>query len=117
MARFQSQAPEGNAVAQLEMLVRAAVFKSANELVGWLLQQAADRIDADYQPKPGEVCKGREAIGAQGIFGPFPFARDYYYHVGKGQGHYPADDALGLEVSYTPALAKLICLEGADEPT
>ena len=43
--------------------------------------------------------------------------RDYYYHAGKSQGHYPADDALGLEVSYTPALAKLICLEGADEPT
>jgi hypothetical protein len=117
MAQFQSQAPEGNAVAQLEILVRAAVFKSANALVGWLLQQAADRIDAAYQPKPGEVRKGREAIGAQGIFGPFPLARDYYYHVGKGQGHYPADDALGLEVSYTPALAKLICLEGADEPT
>jgi len=117
MAQFQSQAPEGNAVAQLEILVRAAVVKPANALVGWLLQQAADRMDAAYQPKPGEVRKGREAIGAQGIFGPFPLARDYYYHVGKGQGHYPADDALGLEVSYTPALAKLICLEGADEPT
>jgi len=117
MVQFQAQAPEGNAVAQLEMLVRTAVFKSANELVGWLLQQAAERIDAAYQPRPGEVRKGREAIGAQGIFGPFPFARDYYYHAGKKEGHYPADDALGLEVSYTPALAKLICLEGADEPT
>jgi hypothetical protein len=117
MAQFQSQAPEGNTAAQLEMLVRAAVFKSANELVGWLLQQAADRIDAAYQSKPGEVRKGREAIEAQGIFGPFPLARDYFYHAGQGQGHYRADDALGLEVSYTPALAKLICLEGADEPT
>jgi hypothetical protein len=117
MAQFQSQVPAGDAVAQLEMLVRAAVFRSANELMGWLLQQAADRIDAAYQPKPGEARKGREAIAAQGIFGPFPLARDYYYHAGKGQGHYPADDALGLEVSYTPALAKLICLEGADEPT
>jgi hypothetical protein len=104
-------------VAQLEVLVRAAVFKSANELVGWLLQQAAERIDAAYQPKPGEVRKGRETIGAQGIFGNFPITRDYYYRAGKDRGHYPADDALGLEVSYTPALAKLICLEGADEPT
>jgi len=117
MAQFQAQAPAGDAVAQLEILVRAAVFQSANALVGWLLQQAADRIDAAYQPKPGEVRKGREAIGAQGIFGRFPFARDYYYHAGKKQGHYPADAALGMEVSYTPALAKLICLEGADEPT
>jgi len=117
MAQFQAQAPTGDAAAQLEMLVRTAVFKSANELVGWLLQQAAERMDAAYQPKPGEVRKGRETIGAQGIFGSFPFARDYYYHPGKKQGHYPADDALGLEVSYTPALAKLICLEGADEQT
>ena len=117
MAQFQGQTPAGDAVAQLEMLVRAAVFKSANELVGWLLQQAADRIDATYQPKPGEVSKGRERIQAQGIFGSFPLVRDYYYHPGKKQGHYPADDALGLEVSYTPALAKLICLEGADDPT
>jgi hypothetical protein len=117
MAQFQSRAPAGDAVAQLELLVRAAVFKSANELVGWLLQQAADGIDAGYQPKPGEVRKGRETLQAQGIFGRFSITRDYYYHAGKGQGHYPADNALGLEVSYTPALAKLICLEGADEQT
>jgi len=104
-------------VAQLEPLVRAAIFKSANELVGWLLQQAADRIDQAYQPKPGEVRKSRDTLGVQGIFGCFALSRDYYYHPGKNQGHSPADDALGLEVSYTPALAKLLCLEAADEPT
>ena len=99
------------------MLVRTAVFKSANDLVGWLLQQAAERIDAAYQPQPGEVFKSRETIGVQGIFGSFQLCRSYFYHAGRGQGHYPADAALGLEVGYTPALAKLICLEGADEPT
>ncbi len=99
------------------MLVRTAVFKSANDLVGWLLQQAAQRVDAAYQPRPGEVHKGREAIQAQGIFGSFPITRDYYHQEGQHRGHYPADDALGLEVCHTPALAKLICLEGADEPT
>lgn len=104
-------------VAQLELLVRTAVFKSANKLVGWLLQQAADRMDQAYQPKPGEVRKGRDPLGVQGIFGCFPLNRDYYYHPGTNQGHYPADDALGLEVSYTPALAKLLCLEGADQQT
>lgn len=101
----------------MEILVRRAVFKSANELVGWLLQQAVERIDGTYQPKPGQVRKGRETIGVQGIFGSFSLTRDYYYHADKDQGHYPADAALGLEVSYTPALAKLICLEGTDEPT
>lgn len=104
-------------MAELEILVRTAVFKTANALVGWLLQKAADRADARYQPKAGQTRKGREPIGLQGIFGRFPLERDYYYHAGKDQGHYPADAALGLEVGYTPALAKLICLEGADEPT
>ncbi len=42
--------------------------------------------------------------------------RDYYYQPAKSFGHAPADAALGLEGSHTPALAKLICLEGADEP-
>jgi len=97
--------------------VRTAVFKSANDLVGWLLQQAVDRIEATYQPKPAEVRKSRDTLQAQGLFGSFPLSRDYYYHPGKKQGHYPADDALGLEVSYTPALTKLLCLEGADEAT
>ena len=97
--------------------MRTAVFKSANVLVEWLLQKAADRTDARYQPKAGQTRKGREPITVQGIFGSFQLERDYYYHAGKDQGHYPADAALGLEVGYTPALAKLICLEGADEPT
>lgn len=98
-------------------MLRAAVFKTTNELVGWLLQQAVDRIDQDYQPKPGERYKGRESITAQGMFGSFPLQRDYYHHPSKEQGHFPADDALGLEGSYTPALTKLLCLEGADEST
>jgi hypothetical protein len=107
----------GQSVAQLEILVRTAVFKSANALVGWLLQQAADRAEAGYQPQAGQTRKGRETIGVQGIFGHFQLARDYYYHPGKEQGHPPAAAALGLEAGYTPALARLIGLEGADEPT
>jgi hypothetical protein len=47
--------------------------------------------------------------------GSFPLARDYYYHEGKPQGHYPVDEALGLEVGYPPALSRMVCLEGADE--
>jgi hypothetical protein len=104
-------------VAELELLVRTAVFKSANALVGQLLQQTVDRIDAAYQPKPTEVYKGRTALAVQGIFGHFDLQRDYYYQAGVEQGHHPADAALGLEGSYTPALAKLMCLEGADAST
>ena len=116
MAHFQSHAPQGQRVQELELLVRTALFKSASALVGVLLQQAAERSDAAYQPKPGEQRKGRETLQVQCLFGTFPLARDYYYHPGILQGHSPADAALGLEVGYTPALARLICLEGADAP-
>jgi hypothetical protein len=115
MARFQAGEPNGVAVQQLEVLVRTAIFQPANALVGLLLQQAADRIDASYQPKPGQQRKGRERLRVDGIFGSFELQRDYYYHAGKKQGHYPADAALGLEGDKTPALARLVCLEGADE--
>ena len=100
---------------QLEVLVRTAIFKPANALVGVLLQAAADRIDAGYQPTPGQHYKGRVSLTVAGLFGAIELQRDYYYHAGKQQGHYPADAALGLEGSHTPALARLMCLEGADE--
>ena len=106
MARFQTQEPNGLAVQQLEVLVRTAVFKSANALVGFLLQEAANRIDAEYQPKPGQQYKGRVRLQVEGMFGSFPLERDYYYHPGKEQGHYPADAALGLENGHTPALTR-----------
>jgi hypothetical protein len=115
MVRFGGQEPNGLAVQQLEVLVRTAIFKPANALVGFLLQAAADRIDAAYQPRPGQQRKGRQLLQVQGLFGSFELVRDYYYHAGKKEGHYPADAALGLEVAYTPALARLMCLEGADE--
>jgi hypothetical protein len=115
MVGFQAEPVGGLAVQQLEVLVRTAVFKSANALVGYLLQQAADRVDEVYQAKPGQQYKGRVRTQVQGMFGAFSLERDYYYHPGKQQGHYPADAALGLETGHTPALTRLICLEGADE--
>lgn len=114
MARFQSDTPNGVAVQELEVLLRTAVFKSANQVVGYLLQRAADRIDANYQPPPGYHYKGRATIRLDCIFGSFQLDRDYYYHPGKKQGRYPADAALGLEGSATPALARLVCFEGSE---
>jgi len=115
MARFAGQEPTGTRVQELEVLVRTAIFKPATALVGCLLQGAADRIDAAYQAKPGQVRKGRASLHVDCLFGSFDLQRDYYYHEGKQQGHYPADAALGLEGGYTPALARVLCLEGADE--
>ncbi len=102
-------------VQKLEVLVRTAIFKPATALVGLLLQAAAEQIDAAYQPKPGEQRKRPESMTVEGIFGSFVLKRDYYYHAGKGIGHYPADAALGIEAGKTPALLRLVCLEGADE--
>lgn len=100
---------------ELEVLLRAAVFKSTSALIADLLQKAADRIDASYQPKPKEQFKGRVSTSVACIFGSFRLERAYYYHPGRKEGHYPADAALGLENGNTSALARLVCLEGADE--
>jgi len=102
-------------VQRLEVLVRTALFKPATALVAFLLQTAAEQIDAAYQAKPGEQRKGRESVTVDCIFGSFVLERDYYYHLGKCVGHYPADAGLGIEGGKTPALLRLVCLEGADE--
>jgi hypothetical protein len=95
--------------------VRTALFKPASALVGFLLQAAAQRIDSTYQPKPGQHRKGRESLQVQSIFGGFELQRDDDYHEGKKHGYYPADAGLGLESGNTPAWARLLCLEGAEE--
>jgi len=77
MARFAVQTLTGVTVLELEKLVRAALFKSANQVVGYLLQKAADQIDAAYAPKPGQRRKGREPITVSCTFGAFPIRRDY----------------------------------------
>ena len=63
----------------------------------------------------GQVRKGRVSLQIECLFGRFELQRDYYHHEGRRQGHYPADAALGLEGGYTPGLARVLCLEGADE--
>ena len=79
MARFQAAQPSGLEVQSLEGLIRAAIFKPANALVGHLLQEAANRFDAFYQLKPGQVFKGRQTLQVQGLFGRFKLRRDHYF--------------------------------------
>lgn len=117
MTRFLG-ADSGQLAAQemdFEVLLRAAVFRSTSQLMGHLFQKLADRVDAAYQPKPGYGRKGRAEITIDCIFGSFKIQRDYYHHEGKHLGHFPTDAALGLEGGKTPALARLVCLEGADQ--
>jgi len=114
MDRFLEEDVTGRSVLRLEELVRAALFRKGAAVVGYLLQAAADQIDATYQPCAGETRKGRETIQGQCLFGNFTLQRDYYYSLVQG-GHYPADAALGLDQGLTPALVRLACLEGADQ--
>ncbi|MGH8526714.1 MAG: UPF0236 family transposase-like protein [Gammaproteobacteria bacterium] len=100
---------------ELEMLLRLAFFKSAQELFERLLQESVDRIDAQYQAKPGMHYKERRPVTIQSIFGPCRLTRDCYYLPAQNRGHCPADAALALEAGCTPALFRLISLEGADE--
>lgn len=115
MQQFGAHAPSGDAVQQLEVLLRTALFKPACALIECLLQEAIDRFEATFRPRPGEVRKGRSTLQVQGLFGHLTLQRAYYYHARKAEGRFPADAALGLEGAYTPALARLLCLEGADE--
>lgn len=55
MAYFSNQAPSGQLVAELEVLIRTAIFKPATCLVECLLQQAANRIDAGYQAQSSRL--------------------------------------------------------------
>ena len=81
MARFSAQTPTGASVQELEGLVRAAIFKPAAGIVGWLLQQAADSIDRAYQPQPGEHRKGRSKLRVQCLFGWLDLQRIGRAHV------------------------------------
>lgn len=101
-------------MSEIEDLIRAVLFKTGTNVVGYLLQIIADRIDAAYRPQRGETFKERVSTGVQCLFGSSTLWRDYYYSPFRG-GHYPADDALGLEDGHTPALFRLACFEGADE--
>jgi hypothetical protein len=78
------------------------------------LQAALDRAEADYQPKQHEQWKGWTALEVRFLFGTHRFLRAYYYNPKTRQGHHPADAALGLQGSYTPALAQLACWAGAE---
>lgn len=113
--RLESGPDSAEKLCDFEFLFRAALLGAGLPLVAHFFQQAADRIDSTYQPKPGQQRKERIRRHVQGLFGSFQIERDYYYSPQSNEGHFPADAALCLEGRYTPALAQLICLEGAEE--
>ena len=99
---------------ELETQFRQLLLQAGSQIFGPLLQQRVDQIDATYQPKPEWCCHGRRSIRVDTLLGEITLQRDYY-HGSKG-GLCPADAALGLEGSATPALARLVCRAAAQQP-
>lgn len=84
--------------------------------LGHRLPQAPHQVGSFNCHHRGSLTVAVQAVlDVQCLFGSFVVTRDYYYHPRRRLGHFPADAALGLEGAYTPALARLMCLEGADE--
>lgn len=99
---------------QMETTFRQLLLQSAGQIFGPLLQQRVNQIDSQYQPPPQLRRHGRRLLQVDTLFGPIELQRDYY--VGPQGGHCPADAALGLEGSSTPALARLVCRAAAQQP-
>ncbi len=93
---------------------REALLVVGRQLFGPLLQQRVDQIDAQFQARPEQRLIGRRPLEVATLFGAVSVRRDYY--LGAGGGHCPADAALGLEGSATPALARLISRAAAQQP-
>ena len=65
-----------------------------------------DQFDASFQPAPQQRWVERRHLEITGLFGSMHIYRDYYFE--EGRGHCPADAALALEGSHTPALARMM---------
>lgn len=113
--RLETREDSGEKFRDFEFAFRAALLSAGLPLAAHFFQEAAGRIDAAYQPRPGQQRKERVRRQVQCLFGTFELERHYYYSPESNEGHYPVDAALCLEGRYTPALAQLICLEGAEE--
>ena len=71
-----------------------------------MVQALVDQFDASFQPGPSQRWVERRHLEITGLFGSLHIHRDYY--VQDHRGHCPADAALALEGSYTPALARMM---------
>lgn len=99
---------------QMETAFRQLLVQSARQIFGPLLQQRVDQIDAAYQARPQMRRHGRRPLRVDTLWGTVTIQRDYY--LSQQGGHCPADAALGLEGSATPALARLVCRAAAQQP-
>lgn len=100
---------------QWEQHFREAILAVGLSLFGPMLQQRIDQIDGAFESRPQQRRLGRRSLEVSSLFGAVRVERDYYLSP-EGGGHCPADAALGLEGSATPALARLITRAAAKQP-
>lgn len=97
-----------------EQMFRDALLTVGRQLFEPMLQQRIDQIDLAYQAGAKHRAMGRRPFAVSTLFGEVIIRRDYY--LAEAAGHSPADAALGLEGSATPALARLITRAAAQQP-
>jgi hypothetical protein len=112
--QFLTRAPQEQRLSELEIKLRALLLQSGAQLLEPVIQALVDQCDASFQAAPSQRFAGRRPLQIQGLFGLMQITRDYY--VSGQQGHCPADAALALETSYTPALARMLCRAAAKSP-
>lgn len=71
-----------------------------------MIQALIDQFDASFQPAPGQRFVERRHLEITGLFGTMHIFRNYYVQGQKGTC--PADQSLGLEGAYTPALSRMM---------
>jgi len=97
MARFQASPPNGVAVQELEVLVRASSIQIGQlELSDGCCRMLPTKLTLLTNLSLANIPRGEPASRLTACLAHFPLERDYYYHEGKKQGHCAADAALGL---------------------
>lgn len=106
VGQFLTQHPSQQQLLGFERTFRDLIFASAGKLLQPVIQALVDQFDASFQAGPTQRLVERRHLEVTGLFGPMHIFRAYY---SAGQnGFCPADNALGLEGAYTPALSRIM---------
>ena len=92
----------------IEQGLRDALRHDGRRLVAALYNDRTLLPDEE-EPRPLETIYRNRPRSVDTLFGPIELRRHYHHHAKSGTGRCPLDDLLGLDGSYTPAVARLMC--------
>lgn len=92
----------------IEQGLRDALLRDGKRIIAALYNDRALLPD-DEEPLPFEVIHRNRSRNIHTLFGRIELRRNYHHHVKSGTGRCPLDDLLGLNGSYAPAAARLMC--------